>query len=518
LCKEWKDYIRDIPIGVIIIDIDQDLKVLEWNKAINDLLLKHDLTVPPEAVIKESMNNMKVKIISYDTTNTQLTESVPILDFISLYKSSSQLSRAFLELDGDRFIEVRVTKVVRGGKEVPLLTLMDYNLAQKVEKLKAESQSKTLTMSMISHELRTPVNAILGSLESITKHIPAEGQVHIDLARNSCYMLSYQINDLTDYGKVTDSKLILDKSRIDLEEIVNECISLVSFQAKGKKLVVEYIKNKTSPKTIWANQRRLKQVLLNLLTNAVKFTQKGRIEVISRTTNTEVLISVKDTGLGIRETELSKLFTEFGMLDEHRAINANGTGLGLFISKRLVQEMEGKMTVTSIHLKGSEFTVHLPLEPVINTVQTLRGDTTANLQESEFNDSYCDCNKILLVDDTEINIFVIRGLLKQVALNCDIARNGEEAIELVKERKDNQCCTRYRLVLMDFRMPGISGPEATKEIKKITKETFVVGLTGDNIEDIGEKEREGFEIIECKPLPLNRLKEILRKYKLFQDE
>jgi signal transduction histidine kinase len=515
LCKEWKDYVRDLPIGVIIIDIDQDLKILEWNKIVNNFLPEHDPAVLPESVIKETMRSIRVKTISCDTTNNQIPEGVPLLEFVSKYRNSTETLRSFFELTGNRLIELRVTKVIRGGKELPLLTFIDCNLVQRLEKLKAESQSKTLTMSVISHELRAPVNAILGSIESIKKHVPAEEQLHIDLVRNSCYMLSYQINDLTDYGKMSDSKLVLDKTRIDLDEIVDECISIVNLQAKGKKLTVEHIKTKDTPKTIWANQRRIKQVLLNLLMNAIKFTQKGKVEVISRTTNTEVLISVKDTGLGIKKDELPKLFTEFGMLDEHRAINANGTGLGLFISRKLIHEMEGEITVTSKYLQGSEFIIHLPLEPSNNAVPASGRETTVNMQESELNDSQCDCNKILLVDDTEINIFVISELLKQVGLNCDVARNGEEAIESVRKRRQNECCVRYRLIFMDFNMPGISGPEATREIKKIARESFVVGLTGDNIEDVTE--RKDFEMIECKPLSMSKLKEILRKYKLLQD-
>eukprot|EP00826_Nyctotherus_ovalis_P016076 TRINITY_DN14633_c0_g1_i3.p1 TRINITY_DN14633_c0_g1~~TRINITY_DN14633_c0_g1_i3.p1 ORF type:complete len:482 (+),score=114.81 TRINITY_DN14633_c0_g1_i3:704-2149(+) len=471
-------------------------------------------TVSSLSAMKEAIRHMKVKPILGGTAQDKehVAGEVSLIEFLKEYCEAERSFRAFLEHSKDRLFELRVSSVVREGKKVPLITFVDCTLAHRLEKLKAESKVKTLTMSVISHELRAPVNAVLGCLENIQKYVPSEGKAYVELAKNSCYMLSYQINDLTDYGKITDSELILDKARISLEDTVNECISLVSSQAKGKRLAVKYVKTTTSPVNIWANSRRIKQVLLNLLTNAIKFTQRGKIEVISRSTDTEALISVKDTGLGIKDSDKHKLFKEFSMLDDHRPMNSNGTGLGLYISLKLAHKMQGRITFASAHLKGSEFTVHLPLEPPGAAVNVSKPNAFPLGPDSA--KPKCKCNHILAVDDTEANLVVIKGMLRLIGMECDMARNGLEAVEMARKKKKQRCCSAYRLILMDFHMPGMNGPEATEKIRKIAGESRVVGVTGDNAEDIPEETRNLFETVVSKPLALDKLKEILRSHNL----
>lgn len=504
----------DLPVGTVVIDIEKDLRILEWNRVVNDMLPECCSTVSSLSVMKEAIRHMQVKPILGGTVQSKehVVGEVSLIEFLKDYCEAERSFRAFLEHSVDRLFELRVSYVVREGKRVPLITFVDCTLARRLEKLKAESKVKTLTMSVISHELRTPVNAVLGSLENIQKYVPSEAKVYIELARSSCYMLSYQINDLTDYGKITDSELVLDKARVGLEETVNECISLVSSQAKSKRLAIQYVKTKTSPVNIWANSRRIKQVLLNLLTNAIKFTQRGKVEVISRSTDTETLISVKDTGLGIKDSDKPKLFKEFSMLDEHRAINSNGTGLGLYISLKLVHKMQGRISFASTYLKGSEFTVHLPLEPPGAAVSVSRSGVFPLRPGA--GKPKCKCSCVLAVDDTEANLVVIKGMLRLVGMECDVARDGLEAIEMARKKREQHCCSAYRLVLMDFHMPGMSGAEAAKEIRKTAEESCVVGVTGDNAEDIPEEDRKPFEMIVSKPLALNKLKEILRSHNL----
>lgn len=503
-----------MPIGVSIIDRNADFNVISYNHGVIQILFSDFQTEPDSTTFKTRLSKMIIRPIIPEkgASKPKIESAVSFHDFLNYAKEANQSVHGYLELPDDRIIEIRIMKGFYNNHQTFFLTFIDCSLAQRLEKLKTESQYKTMTLSMVSHELRTPVNAILGSLENIKSHIPPEGQVYIELAKNSCYMLSYQINDLTDYGKVSNSKLILDKSKVSLDETLKECISFVEWQAKNKKLVLEHTKGFRSPKTIWANSRRLKQVLLNLLTNAIKFTERGKVSIISEATDTEVKLTVKDTGTGIKEENIPKLFKEFGMLDEHRKMNSSGTGLGLYLSRKLMNEMQGEITVKSEYNKGTEFTLHFPLEPDNNVVQINADPTGTNSVDVE--ESKCECNKILVVDDTNVNLFVIKGLLEKIKIKCDIAQSGPEAIEYVKKRYENNCCTYYKLILMDYHMPGMSGPETTRVIKEITNKSHIIALTADNTEDLPEEVKSEFEGIMTKPLPFDELKELLRKYGL----
>ena len=288
---------------MVTLDTETTFNILNYNRSVIEMFYKNDSVNITNSEIHSHLFKLRIKPVTHNgTLNTSsILNVIPFSEFINCAMDSSQGLHGFLDLDDDRIIELRTMKGVYNDQSVIFLTFVDCSLAKRLESAKVESKNKTLTMSAISHELRTPVTAILGCLESIEKIIPPEGQVHTELAKNSCHMLCYQINDLTDYGKVADSKLVLDKCKVDLNEIIDECISFVEFQAKKNKLILEHLKMETSPKNVWANPRRLKQVLLNLLTNAIKFTTCGRVQVITETVNSEILITVKDTGVGIKE-------------------------------------------------------------------------------------------------------------------------------------------------------------------------------------------------------------------------
>ena len=451
--------------------------------------------------------------------NSQLAAQVSFVDFVEEFQFSGGKAHAFLEIYDDQSIELKIMKGIYENQNALFITFVDCSLAQKLEKAKSENRYKTLIMSTVGHELRTPVNAVLGSLEAITPYIPPEGQTYIEIAKNSCHMLSYQINDLTDYGKVSDAKLVLSKMNIDVEEIITECISIASWQAKSKKLEVKYFKSTKPIKNISNDPRRLKQVLLNLLSNAIKFTQKGGVKVKAKQSEDGIKISVKDTGMGIKEEDMPKLFKEFEMLESHRIMNPNGTGLGLYLCKRILGEMKGSISVKSVYEKGSKFTIHLPVsvgvEELNNTINNNGSDSTNRelIPIHYVEKKGCKCTQILVADDNDTNIMVMQTLLKKFELECDTARNGSEAVKAVEQRKEtNTCCKDYKLVVLDYYMPVMSGLEAASKLKEMLTTSKVIALTGENVEDVLEHTGRTFDEVLCKPISIKKVEEILKTY------
>lgn len=220
------------------------------------------------------------------------------------------------------------------------------------------------------------------------------------------------------------------------------------------------------------DERRLKQVIINLLSNAVKFTPKGRISIIAKGKMLDnrrrvIHITIKDTGLGIKDSDIPKLFKEFTTLPTHHSVNPNGTGLGLYLSRKLIRLMNGDITVKSRFGFGSKFTIELPLQDLPECSNT---NTTCKLPGSESPDPPVELRltsprplTILVVDDNEMNVLVVLSLLKKMGATCDRAGNGQQAICMVKEKAASTQETQraYSLIFMDINMPIMCGDEVT---------------------------------------------------------
>jgi CheY-like chemotaxis protein len=264
---------------------------------------------------------------------------------------------------------------------------------------------------------------------------------------------------------------------------VDECISLVKNQARKKKLSIEFKEKQLAPRMVWADIRRLKQVILNLLNNAIKFTEKGSIVISSSKSKFDdnkpamAKISVTDTGIGIKEEDMPRLFREFEMLESHKSMNPNGTGLGLYLSRKLVREMYGDIKVKSTYKKGSKFIISLPISQTPSKRKSINSsESNPSPKHNHHTDEIilqigetkqgspvsksCKCKRILAVDDNDSNLMVIKGMLNKLNIDCDIARNGKEAVEAVQTRsRSNLCCRFYQLILMDCYMPVMNGFE-----------------------------------------------------------
>ena len=408
--------------------------------------------------------------------------------------------------------------------------------ALKLEKEAADqaNQAKSDFLADMSHEIRTPINAVLGMNEMILRESAqaqnAEGDWrfiretfgnirmyarNIESAGSSLLAI---INDILDFSKVEAGRMELVEGEYRLSSVLSDLSGLFFFKAKDKGLDFVIDADKALPDGLCGDQLRVRQILTNLLNNAVKYTERGSVclrlrgelpENAAPGDTMRLIAEVRDTGIGIREEDLGKLFTKFQRLDLKQNSTVEGTGLGLAITHSLLDMMGGSVEVQSEYGKGSVFTVMIPQKLV-----SLRpvGDFRTKAQEPETcRESFrAPDARILIADDTKMNLTVAVGLLKKTEIRIDTAAGGEEA---VARARDNP----YDLILMDQRMPRMDGTEALRRIRAQAdgrnRETAVVCLTADAV--IGARERymaEGFTDYLTKPIDSRALEELLLRY------
>lgn len=405
----------------------------------------------------------------------------------------------------------------------------------KLEKEAADQANKAKSdfLADMSHEIRTPINALLGMNEMIIRETadaleeesPEEQTEsfrnirsyagNIENAGNNLLSI---INDILDFSKIEAGKLEIAENDYELSSLIGDAISLISFRAKDKGLDLRIDVDETIPDGLYGDKVRIRQILMNLLSNAVKYTDRGSVTLhigskdkVFKPGETILLeIQVTDTGIGIREEDVEKLFTKFQRVDLNRNSTVEGTGLGLAITNSLLSMMGGTIHVDSTYGKGSTFTVTIPQKVVsCNPIGDvgIRNET----RKTEYHETFrAPEARILVVDDTRINIDVTIGLLKKTGMQIDSAMSGAEAIEKAK-------VTAYDLILMDQRMPGTDGTEALRALREDCREfntqTPVICMTADAI--IGAKERyisEGFTDYLPKPVSGETLEKMLLRY------
>ena len=408
----------------------------------------------------------------------------------------------------------------------------------RIEKKDAEKSNaaKSEFLANMSHEIRTPINAVLGMNEMILREsleardmLPEEREEIIKIFSDICNysgniesagnnLLSI-INDILDFSKIEAGKMEITDGNYKLSSVLNDVSNMISFKAKSKG--IEYIVDvdETLPDGLYGDEIRVRQIITNLLNNAVKYTQKGTIwlSVNERKgeddKSTNLIVKVKDTGIGIKKEDISKLFRKFERVDMQNNSTVEGTGLGLAITGSLLDMMGGEISVESEYGKGSEFTVSIPQkivseEPIGNFREKFE-KSISELKAPKEN-FHAPNASILIVDDTVMNLTVARGLLKKTRVIIDTAMSGEESIELAKEKA-------YDLILMDQRMPGMDGITAMHHIKEdgngLNAGTPVICLTADAVSGAREKYlAEGFEDYITKPIDSRALLDALLKY------
>lgn len=388
-----------------------------------------------------------------------------------------------------------------------------YNKQQEIlEEARIEAQSankaKSTFLANMSHEIRTPINVMLGMNEMILRESECEEirQYAKSIERSGGYLISL-INNILDISRIESGKMEIEEGKYELRQLLDEVMLIAEKQAEQKSLKMNLIFDKTLPAYLIGDVIHIKQILLNLINNAVKYTKEGQIDIkVSKNAEeTKLIFEVKDTGIGIKEENLPVLFDAFMRVDSKKNKKIKGTGLGLAIAKQLVEQMGGMIWVESVYGKGSSFFVQLPMKKVSDgKISNVEWKETDERKRRSF---VAPQAKILIVDDNPENLMVTRSLLKRTAVFVDTAASGEECVHKVRQNV-------YDLILLDYMMPQMDGIDTIRELKKdVQFHIPVIALTADVTKGIEQTFlREGFCAYLSKPVMWSKLEDLLMKY------
>ena len=376
------------------------------------------------------------------------------------------------------------------------------------------NQAKSSFLANMSHEIRTPLTAIIGFTDEVLNDDQSadERETALKIIQSSSQHLLSLINDVLDISKIESGELDIDESNVELRPILNDVLSIISGQAKQKnvKLLLDF--KYPYPAIIKTDELRFKQILLNLCSNSIKFTSEGSItlEVIYHSEDEQLDINVKDTGIGMTAEQCEKVFKPFVQADSSTTKKYGGTGLGLSLSRKLAENLNGTLTASSDYGKGSTFTLIHPIKQSetdqFKLITSTKTDTNNKPQMTSPNKNLRVTGNILLADDSEMNQHLLSIYLKKIGANVDIADNGQIALSMAQNNN-------YDLILMDMMMPVMSGVEALRLLRRSEDTTPVVMLSANvTMEDKKTCAEAGSNEYLTKPIDKPKFYEMVARY------
>ena len=435
----------------------------------------------------------------------------------------------FIQNNLSHKVDIETLKDLSGETAGFVEIVQDVTEIEVMAKLQAEaeaaSKAKSVFLANMSHEMRTPMNAILGIAEIHLhdKNLAPDTEKAFGQIYDSGDLLLNIINDLLDLSKIEAGKMELVISKYDIPSLINDTVQLNCLRYESKP--VEFILNidENTPHNLYGDELRIKQVLNNILSNAFKYTDQGKIVFsISSESKSEtdeeaaIIFRVTDTGQGMTEDQIAELFEEYTRFNIDANRETIGTGLGMSITKHLIDLMNGSIFVTSEYGKGSEFTMRLPQKRADKTVcgaelakklRNFRFQSTAIAKKAQFIREYMPYGSILVVDDVESNIYVAKGMLSPYGLKIDTASSGFEAIEKIRDG------LLYDIVFMDHMMPKMDGIEAAKIMRSMGYTRTIIALTANAI--LGHEKMfldNGFDDFISKPIDSREMNHILNEF------
>ncbi len=442
---------------------------------------------------------------------------VMVMAVYRMYKSS------IAELELSYKNEALITDLTRAGDDLEILNedlkeeiqhgkKIELELKESKEKAEKMSLAKGEFLANMSHEIRTPMNGVIGTLQLLEDtELNDEQKEFVEIAHKSADALLGILNDILDISKIEAGKLSFENIAFDIKQVVKDIVVLHSLKAEQQGVSLVQEMDDEVPESLMGDPTRLRQVIVNLVSNALKFTKQGEvkisIDVINKDASaTELKITVSDTGIGIPEEAQKTLFNAFTQADGSTTRKYGGTGLGLAIVSQLVEMMGGSLGVDSIEGKGSSFWFTVNLQAAEEEIPAVIADAVGNDRNLQFNAN------VLLVEDNPINQMVAQKMLQKIGLTATVANNGVEALECLDQQS-------FDLVLMDCQMPEMDGFDATREIRKLDiksqgqKHLPVIAMTANVMS--GDRERcleVGMDDYIGKPVQRDQLATVLGKW------